>query len=206
MIGILNYGVGNIQAFQNVYEDLGIPCKTISKNSDFEHVSHIILPGVGSFDYAMTCLNESGLKERLELLVLDTGIPVLGVCIGMQMMGHSSEEGIQKGLGWIDAISKKIQSDNVGALGDLPLPHMGWNVIDVLRKTRLLRGIDSSQHFYFLHSYCLVCEDPVDVLAEVNYGSSFTSLVSRGNIYGIQQHPEKSHDAGVKLLENFWSI
>jgi imidazole glycerol-phosphate synthase subunit HisH len=206
MIGILDYGVGNIKAFENIYEHLNIPCKTISRVDDFESVSHIILPGVGSFDYAMTCLNESGLREKLEKLVLNEKIPVLGVCIGMQMMGNSSEEGMLKGLGWIDATSKKIPSNIMESLGQLPLPHMGWNFINAHQKTTLLEGLKGKLYFYFLHSYFLCCKDRNNVIAEVDYGVALTSIVQYGNIYGIQQHPEKSHDAGVKVLENFWSV
>jgi len=206
MIGILDYGVGNIQAFKNVYYELGITCINISREADFEGVSHIILPGVGSFDYAMASLNKSGLRVKLDHLVLNKGIPVLGVCIGMQMMGHSSEEGIQKGLGWLNATSKRITFNTDEGLQSLPLPHMGWNVIDVLQKNKLLQGLGSAEHYYFLHSYYLHCEDRNIILAEAEYGLAVTSLVQQGNIYGIQQHPEKSHDSGIKLLKNFWSI
>lgn len=205
MIGVLDYGVGNIRAFQNVYMELGIPCKAISTVSDFEAVSHFILPGVGSFDYAMTSLNESGLKHRLEHLVFK-GIPVLGVCIGMQMMGRSSEEGTQKGLGWLDATSKKISFNSDDGIEPLPLPHMGWNTINVRQNNQLLEEIGAKEYFYFLHSYYLSCNDSNIIYAEAKYGVNITSLVQKGNIYGIQQHPEKSHDAGIKFLENFWRI
>lgn len=206
MIGILDYGVGNIQAFKNVYSDLGVPSKAVVNVEDFVGVTHIILPGVGSFDYAMKSLNQSGLRERLEYLVLTKEMPVLGVCVGMQMMGRSSEEGAQLGLGWLEAVSKKITPNLGDNLASLPLPHMGWNTISVLQNNSLLNGIESFEHFYFLHSYFLSCDDRNIILAEVTYGSAITSLVSQRNVFGIQQHPEKSHDAGVQLLKNFWSI
>ena len=206
MIGILDYGVGNIQAFKNVYADLSIPCKAVVNVEDFVDVTHIILPGVGSFDHAMLSLNQSGLRERLDYLVLKNEIPVLGVCIGMQMMGRSSEEGTQPGLGWLEAVSKKITFTVGGELAALPLPHMGWNTIVVHQNNSLLKDIQSFEHFYFLHSYFLCCADRDIILAEVNYGSLITSLVRQRNIFGIQQHPEKSHDAGIKFLKNFWSI
>ena len=206
MIGILDYGVGNVQAFGNLYSELSIPWKVVSNVSDFDHITHIILPGVGSFDYAMTLLDESGLRKRLDHLVLNVKIPVLGVCIGMQMMGLSSEEGTQPGLGWLEAVSKKITFNLDSNLGVLPLPHMGWNTITVHQNSSLLKDIDPFEHFYFLHSYFLSCVDRDIILAEVKYGSAITSLVKQRNIFGIQQHPEKSHDAGMKFLENFWSI
>lgn len=206
MIGILDYGVGNIQAFKNVYADLCIPCKAVVNVEDFVDVTHIILPGVGSFDHAMKSLNHSGLRERLEYLVLIKEKPVLGVCIGMQMMGVRSEEGTQPGLGWLEAESKKIRFNLDSNLGPLPLPHMGWNTITVHQSASILKDIDPFEHFYFLHSYYLCCADRDIILAEVKYGSAITSLVKQRNIFGIQQHPEKSHDAGIKFLKNFWSI
>ena len=205
MIGILDYGVGNIQAFKNVYSDLGVPSKAVVNVEDFVGVTHIILPGVGSFDYAMKSLNQSGLRERLDYLVLTKEMPVLGVCVGMQMMGRSSEEGAQLGLGWLEAVSKKITPNLGDNLASLPLPHMGWNTISVLQNNSPLNGIESFEHFYFLHSYFLSCDDRNIILAEVTYGSAVTSLVRQGNVFGIQQHPEKSHDAGTQLLKNFWS-
>lgn len=206
MIGILDYGVGNLKAFKNVYSDLGVPNKVVQNAEDFVGVTHIILPGVGSFDYAMTSLNQSGLRETLDYLVLTKETPVLGVCIGMQMMGRSSEEGVQLGLGWLEAVSKKITLNLDEDLVSLPLPHMGWNTIEVCQNNSLLDGIQPSEHFYFLHSYFLCCDDRNIIMAEVNYGSAITSLVRQRNIFGIQQHPEKSHDAGIQLLKNFWSI
>jgi len=206
MIGILDYGVGNVQAFGNLYSELSIPWKLVSNESDFDHVTHIILPGVGSFDYAMTLIDESRLRGRLDHLVLNVKIPVLGVCIGMQMMGKKSEEGQLSGLGWLDATSKRIEFDPDDHLKALPLPHMGWNTIQILQSSSLLNDIEASEYFYFLHSYFLSCNDPDIILAEAKYGATVTSLVRQENIYGIQQHPEKSHDAGVKLLRNFASI
>jgi len=205
MIGVLDYGVGNVQAFVNLYSELSIPCKVVSKESDFDYVTHIILPGVGSFDYAMTLLDESGLRKRLDHLVLNEKMPVLGICIGMQMMGKKSEEGQLSGLGWLDAVSKRIEFNLEDSLEGLPLPHMGWNTIQIRQTCNLFKDIEPSAYFYFLHSYFLSCNDQNIILAEAKYGVTVTSLVRQDNIYGIQQHPEKSHDAGVKLLRNFAS-
>ena len=206
MIGILDYGVGNVQAFGNLYSELSIPWKVVSNVSDFDHVTHIILPGVGSFDYAMTLLDESGLRRRLDHLVLNVKIPVLGVCIGMQMMGKKSEEGQLSGLGWLDATSRRIEFNPEDHLKALPLPHMGWNTIKIRKPSSLLKDIQANEYFYFLHSYFLSCNDLNIIMAEAKYGATVTSLVQQENIYGIQQHPEKSHDAGIKLLRNFASI
>jgi len=206
MIGILDYGVGNVQAFGNLYSELSIPWKVVSNVSDFDHVTHIILPGVGSFDYAMTLLDESGLRRRLDHLVLNVKIPVLGVCIGMQMMGKKSEEGQLSGLGWLDATSRRIEFNPEDHLKALPLPHMGWNTIKIRKPSSLLKDIQANEYFYFLHSYFLSCNDRNIIMAEAKYGATVTSLVQQENIYGIQQHPEKSHDAGIKLLRNFASI
>ena len=206
MIGVLDYGVGNVRAFKNVYTELGIPFKSICQEKDFNDTTHIILPGVGSFDYAMTSLNKSGLKEKLNYLVLNEKMPVLGVCVGMQMMGHSSQEGKQKGLSWLNAESKIIAFDEANNIDSLPLPHMGWNSIEIHKKNQLLEGIQSTDYFYFLHSYYLSCNDRSIICAETRYGSTVTSLVQKDNIYGVQQHPEKSHDAGIKVLQNFWRV
>ena len=204
MIGIIDYGLGNIKAFLNVYDRLSIPAKVIKVKNDFEDVSKLILPGVGAFDHAMTKLNNSGLRDKLEMLVCSEKMPVLGICVGMQMLSNSSDEGDLPGLGWIDG---KVEKFNIN---DIPyktkLPHMGWNNVSLKNDNPLMKGLSENSKFYFLHSYFLCCADRDIILAEVNYGSLITSLVRQRNIFGIQQHPEKSHDAGIKFLKNFWSI
>ncbi|OGT89245.1 MAG: imidazole glycerol phosphate synthase, glutamine amidotransferase subunit, partial [Gammaproteobacteria bacterium RIFOXYB2_FULL_38_6] len=152
MIVIVDYGLGNTNAFANVYKRLNIPRCIANTPDQLEKASKIILPGVGSFDHAMTLLNNSGMREMLEKLVLQHKIPLLGICVGMQMLAHSSEEGVLPGLGWIDGKVKRLRSSN--PLNNLRLPHMGWNNIIPRRKSLLLTELEDDPAFYFLHSYC----------------------------------------------------
>lgn len=201
MIAILGYGLGNIKAFQNIYRELNIPCVVAEDRATLAAAERIILPGVGSFDHAMQRLKASGLFETLEEAVLGRGRPVLGICVGMQMLARSSEEGIEPGLGWIDGTVAKIRF-----AGDAPrglLPHMGWSTIAPRDGEPLLTGLDGPLGFYFLHSYRFMCADPADVIATADYATSFHCAVRRGNIHGVQFHPEKSHHNGIRLLKNF---
>jgi len=197
MIGIIDYGVGNLKAFAHVYKRLNIDYKIVSNHEELDNITKIILPGVGSFDHAMLKLNHSGLKEKLEECVLVQNIPVLGVCIGMQMLADSSDEGTMPGLGWIKGTVKKMKCSGA------PLPHMGWNQLMFSKKHPLFDDLDQTARFYFLHSYYFESDDPEHNLAFSHYYNNFTSMVNRGNIYGIQCHPEKSHYNGVTLLKNF---
>ena len=204
MIGILNYGVGNIKSFLNVYTKLSLPVKILNKKSDFDGINKIILPGVGSFDYAMNRLNSSGMRDKLDFLVLDNKVPVLGICVGMQMMGNNSEEGKLKGLQWIDANILKFDESKIKYR--TKLPHMGWNDVKPTSSNPLLNGLEEEAIFYFLHSYYFMCNSDDVSIAETEYGISFTSAVNYNNIYGIQFHPEKSHQYGEKLLCNFANL
>jgi imidazole glycerol-phosphate synthase subunit HisH len=204
MIGIINYGVGNIKAFQNIYEKMHVKSLVVSNKKDLQKCSKIILPGVGHFDYAMNKLINSGLKDPLDEIVLNKKMPVLGICVGMQMMARSSEEGKSKGLGWIDAEVKLINTEK---LSNKPLlPHMGWNNINVLKKNILTVDFNNSNLFYFLHSYYFKCDDIRNIIATCNYGKKFACIVNKKNIYGIQCHPEKSHYNGETFLKNFSQI
>ncbi|MDR2221540.1 MAG: imidazole glycerol phosphate synthase subunit HisH [Flavobacteriaceae bacterium] len=203
MIGIINYGVGNISAFINIYKQLNIPIKIVSTANELDDVSKIILPGVGHFDYAMTRFQDSGMVERVNQMVLQDKIPVVGICVGMQMMAKRSDEGKLAGLGWIDAEVKKFDSNLVIGNTQLPLPHMGWNDIEKKGNSLILNELDYNSRFYFLHSYYFVCNNPNDIIAETNYGSTYTSAANHDNVYGIQFHPEKSHKYGIQLLKNF---
>lgn len=201
MITIIDYGLGNIRAFANVYKRLNINAKIAHNPDDLKDASRIILPGVGSFDYAMQLLNNSGIREELEKQVIENKIPVLGICVGMQMLAKSSEEGVLPGLGWIDGTVKKFNSDLIPY--KTRLPHMGWNNIVPTKQSVLLEGFNSDSRFYFLHSYYFVCNNGHDIIAQSEYGMQFTSGINSANIYGIQFHPEKSHSNGISLLSNF---
>jgi imidazole glycerol-phosphate synthase subunit HisH len=201
VIAILSYGLGNIKAFANIYKELNIPCVAAEDRATLAAADRIILPGVGAFDHAMSRLRESGLLETLEEQVIGRGKPVLGVCVGMQMLARLSEEGEKPGLGWIDGRVAKISFPERAARG--LLPHMGWSAIKPEAGQPLLDGLDEKVGFYFLHSYRFICNDPADVIATADYSTPFHCAVRRGNIHGVQFHPEKSHLNGIRLLKNF---
>ncbi len=196
---MVNYGLGNIRAFAHIYERLNMPVVVATTAEQLTDAEKIILPGVGAFDWAMTRLNDSGLRDTLDGLVLRQQVPVLGVCVGMQMMAHRSEEGELPGLGWIDA---EVVRFDPAQIGQAPLPHMGWNDVRPAATDSLFRGIEAPR-YYFLHSYCIAPRQSTEVLATARYGSDFTAAVRSGNVYGTQFHPEKSHQWGIDLLRNF---
>jgi glutamine amidotransferase len=204
LIHVVNYGLGNVGAFLSLYRKLGIPAVSASTESQLADADHVILPGVGSFDKAMQSLNASGMREMLEHLVVERHVPVLGVCVGMQMLGNSSDEGSYEGLGWISGHVRCLTSRGP-AHRRLPLPHMGWNNICATKDVALLDGIPDAL-FYFLHSFYFDNNDATDAAATVEYGSPFTCMVNRGNVWGVQFHPEKSHRYGIALLKNFAEI
>lgn len=201
MITIIDYGVGNIFAFQNVYKRLNIPSRIAKKVEDLNQVGKLILPGVGHFDYAMSQLNNSGMRERLDELVMIEKKPVIGICVGMQMMANESDEGSMDGLGWIDASVKRFDEKKISF--HTKLPHMGWNDVLPIKNHPLFRGLEKDAIFYFLHSFYFNCNNINDSIASSEYGINFSSCVQYENIYGIQFHPEKSHSYGEKLLYNF---
>ena len=202
MIYIVDYGVGNIQAFLNLFKRLGIDAKRACAQDALTGATRLVLPGVGHFDHAMQRLNDSGMRSRLEDLVLGSEVPVLGVCVGMQMLAHGSDEGALPGLNWIPGWVRSFSSHPKSA--DLPMPHMGWNELQPSAGAKLFaRGFDEAPQFYFLHSYYFDVQDKGDVAATAHYGMDFDAVVARGHIHGIQCHPEKSHHWGEQLLKNF---
>lgn len=202
MIRIVDYGVGNIQAFLTLFKRQGIAAAKASTPEELQDATRLILPGVGHFDHAIQRLNESGLRPELERLVLQESVPVIGICVGMQMLADTSEEGSLPGLGWVPGSVKSFASNPL--IANLPMPHMGWNTLKIKPDARLLQaGFDSEPQFYFLHSYYFDAEDKSDVVASAYYGTDFDVIVSRGHIHGVQCHPEKSHHWGAQLLKNF---
>jgi imidazole glycerol-phosphate synthase subunit HisH len=201
MITIIDYGVGNIFAFQNVFKRLNISSRIAKCVEDLKEVDKLILPGVGHFDYAMSQLNNSGMRERIDELVLVEKKPVIGICVGMQMMANKSDEGTLDGLGWIDANVKKFNELTIQH--HTKLPHMGWNDVKPNENHPLFKGLEQESIFYFLHSFYFNCKDQKNIMSTTDYGINFVSSIHKGNIFGIQFHPEKSHSYGEKLLENF---
>jgi glutamine amidotransferase len=200
MIAIVDYGVGNVRAFVNVYHRLNIDVKPARRPEELASASRIVLPGVGSFDHAMDQLQRSGMREVLDDLVLRQRVPVLGVCVGMQMLGHASDEGQLPGLGWVGGRVKIMTSLTSAAAP--PLPHMGWNDVRPAGDSPLFARLETAR-FYFLHSYYFECADHKDAIASSTYGLDFACAVNSGNIFGVQFHPEKSHHYGARLLQNF---
>lgn len=204
MIGIINYGLGNVAAFENVYKDLNIQTKLINQLSDFDGVSHVILPGVGSFDYAMTLLKSSNLLDALVDMAKNEQIKLLGVCVGMQILADISDEGSLQGLGLIKGKVRSFKKVTVNP--ELKLPHMGWNTIDKIAFENKLLANTAGGEFYFLHSYFFEPEKVDSCIATSTYDIDFACAVNNKNIYGVQFHPEKSHSYGKILLNNFASL
>ncbi|MBX9898353.1 MAG: imidazole glycerol phosphate synthase subunit HisH [Qipengyuania sp.] len=199
MIQIIDYGIGNVQAFLNVYKRLGIAAQRAIDPGQIVEATHVILPGVGSFDRAMHQFELSGFRQPLDELARGGQTHVIGVCVGMQMLADGSDEGVAGGLGLIPGRVRPIRDL---MRGHLPSPHMGWNAVQSRAPHRLFEGIEDSR-FYFLHSYYFDSAAPEDVIASAHYGADFTCAVGRGKVFGVQFHPEKSHHFGQQLLGNF---
>lgn len=203
MIAIIDYGLGNIRAFYTVFEHLKVNVKIASTPADLTGATKLILPGVGAFDYAMQKFNESGMRPLVEEKVLVQKMPVLGICVGLQMLANSSDEGVLPGLKWINA---RVRKFDPSVSPEIQLPHMGWNTIVPVQDSPLMNGIASESRYYFLHSYYFDNYQDIDSIATTNYGIPFCSAVQHENIFGVQFHPEKSHANGVQLLRNFANL
>jgi glutamine amidotransferase len=200
MIKIVDYGLGNILAFQTMYKRQNIQAGIARTAADLDDATRLILPGVGAFDHAMELLEASGMRPRLNELVLGRQMPVVGICVGMQILADSSDEGRLPGLGWIPG---KVKGFKALGQADLLLPHMGWNDVAPQAGNRLFEQLRDNARFYFLHSFYFECARPQDIAASSSYGTTFSCAVSAGNIHGVQFHPEKSHHFGTQLLKNF---
>ncbi len=200
MLVIVDYGLGNLASIRNMYKHLGITAYIMSNPLDIRQASRLILPGVGAFDKGMSGIHEYGLLDILNHKAMEEKVPVLGICLGMQLLTERSEEGALPGLGWIKGETVRFRFDD-----DSPLkvPHMGWNRVTISGEHGLCKGFNSEQRFYFVHSYHVRCMDNADVLMETRYGYDFTAAVQHDNIVGTQFHPEKSHRYGMQLLKNF---
>jgi glutamine amidotransferase len=200
-IVIIDYGMGNLASTANMLRKIGANADVTNEQSAIEKADALILPGVGAFDAGMRNLGALGLAPILERRVMGDGIPILGICLGMQLFGLSSEEGILPGLGWVAARCRRFRSD--GDRPSLKVPHMGWNEVKPLRSHPIISGLETGARFYFVHSYHMECDLESDILARTFYGAEFVSMIAHGNIFGVQFHPEKSHKFGMNLLKNF---
>lgn len=203
LITIVNYGLGNLGSIVNMYKRLGMLAVSTSDPVEIVRADKLILPGVGHFDAAMRKIEELGLRDVLDRKVLHEGTPILGICLGMQLLTNGSEEGSLPGLGWIDAETTRFRfPDNP----DLKVPHMGWNLVKVSNPSPITQGFDEEFRYYFVHSYNVQVKDSRHSMLRTTYGVGFESGIQRDNIFGVQFHPEKSHKFGMQLLRNFAAL
>lgn len=201
MIIIVDFGLGNLRSIQHKLERLGVMARVSTAPQEITQADVLILPGVGHFATGMENLRRAGLVDVLTHKVREQSTPVIGICLGMQLMSKRSEEGDVDGLGWIDAVTRRFRFDS----NPTPpkIPHIGWNTLRPARPHPLLAGIPATQRFYFVHSYHVCCANPADVLTTTHYGHEFVSSFQRDNIFGVQFHPEKSHREGMNIVRNF---
>jgi len=202
MITIVDYGMGNLGSVFNMFKKIGVASKITSDLEEIKFATKLILPGVGSFDKAMERINSSGIKEVLDQKVLLDETPILGICLGMQLLTNSSEEGTKNGLSYVNASAKKFVFNNA----NIKVPHMGWNLVKKATPSLLTQDFEEESRFYFVHSYYVEVENQENSILKTTYGLEFDSAIQHKNVYGAQFHPEKSHKFGIKLLENFSKI
>ncbi len=204
MISIIDYGAGNIGSIVNMIRKIGMNSQITSDPDTILKAKKLILPGVGHFDYGMNKLIESGLIDVLNKKVLIEKCPILGICLGAQLMTQRSDEGVVKGLGWFDAEVKYFST--IDSNVPIRIPHMGWNYVEVVKDTPLSSDLYEESRYYFVHSYYMQARNESDILFKTNYGNVFASGLNRDNIYAVQFHPEKSHKFGLKLFQNFLKL
>lgn len=197
---IVDYGMGNLNSILNMFKKIGVSALISNKISDLTYAQRMILPGVGAFDHGIASLQNSGLLPILNQRVLSDRVPVLGICLGMQLMTRGSEEGIKPGLGWVAAQTRRFTTDQVAPI---KVPHMGWNSARLEQSSALFEGLETENRFYFVHSYYVECDSDSSCLATTTHGIEFTSAMRHDNIFGVQFHPEKSHKFGMTILRNF---
>lgn len=203
MIAIVDYGLGNIGSVAHMLRHVGAECTFASTAEQIEDASALILPGVGAFDYAMEILHRKGLVEPLRRQALERKVPMLGICLGMQLLANRSEEGNATGLGLIDAEFLKFRPE---AGSGLKVPHMGWNTVTIVRDNPLIDDSGEEKRFYFVHSYYARTQNPSEDIATSSYGVKFVAAYGRDNIFGVQFHPERSHKFGMAVLRNFVTL
>lgn len=204
MISVIDYGAGNIASVINMIKHVGGEAEIISSPDQVPRAEKLLLPGVGAFEHGIQCLKGGGWLEELEKAVVVRKVPILGICLGMQLMCKSSEEGLEPGLGWIDAQVKRFKFE--GELIALKVPHMGWSKVRVERPDILFSDEAIERRFYFVHSYYVECMNQDDVLLRSTYGRDFVAGFNRENIWGVQFHPEKSHKFGMELFKRFLGV
>lgn len=202
MITIVDYGMGNLGSISNMFKRIDVASKVTSSLEEIEQAQKILLPGVGAFDAAVNKIDSLGLREGLIKKAKIDKIPFLGICLGMQLLTHTSQEGTLSGLGLIDAETVKFKFEDV----TMKVPHMGWNFMETVNESSLTQGFNNEYRFYFVHSYYVRCKNQKNRVSQTEYGLKFDSIIQNENIFGAQFHPEKSHKYGMHLFENFSNL